>query len=186
MKNIPNYLTFSRIIISVILLSFFHKITPAFLVLFVVAMLTDLLDGKIARKLRVCSQSGAFLDSIADFLLDANLIKIVFTTNSMTKKLTFWMVSVLCVGAISPIINFIKHKKIFFIHSIPCKLCMWALFLIPFAIQFDFINGYLIFTLSLITFAMIELIMISLLLKIPDPNAKSLYSVIKQNRAQAA
>lgn len=183
MKKIPNMLTALRIILSIILLVFFHNVTPAFIAIFILAMLTDLLDGMLARHLDAMSPTGALLDTIADFLLDVNLIKIVFTTNVMTKPFTVWMIVALSIGAISPIINFIKHKKLFFIHSIPCKICMWALLVIPFAIQFGFIYPYLIFALSLISYAMIELVILSFILKEPDPNAKSIYSVIKQNKA---
>ena len=97
----------------------------------------------------------------------------------MTKNLTIWMLISLGIGAISPIINYIKHKKVFFIHSITCKLCMFLLFGIPFAIQLGFIGKYLIFTLSVISVAMIELVFISIFLKEPDPDAKGIWSVIK-------
>lgn len=183
MKNIPNLLTTLRIVLAFILLVSFNEVSPAFISIFLFAMLTDLLDGMLARYLDVASPTGALLDTIADFLLDANLIKIVFTTKVMTKTFTVWMIAALSIGAISPIINYIKHKKLFFIHSIPCKICMWALLVIPFAIRFGFIYPYLIFTLSLISYAMIELVILSFILKEPDPNAKSIYYVIKQNKA---
>lgn len=183
MKNIPNILTFSRVILAILLLLFFDRISPLFIFIFVIAMLTDLIDGILARKMNVCSNLGAFLDSIADFLLDMSLIKIVYTMNVMTFELTVWMLVALGIGAISPIINFIKHKTVFFIHSVPCKLCMWMLLGIPFAIQLGFINVYIVATLSIITFSMIELVIMSILLIEPDPNARSVYSVIKQNQA---
>ena len=117
MSKIPNIITSLRIILSLVLLFFCHEVTPFFICIFLIAMLTDFLDGFLARRLGACSENGAMLDTVADLLLDANLIKIVFTMRVMTKALTTWMITALCVGAISPIINFIKHKKLFFIHS---------------------------------------------------------------------
>lgn len=183
MKNVPNILTCSRIILALILFLFFHEMSAGFIVIFSIAMLTDLVDGQLARKLGACSKTGAMLDSIADFALDLNLIKLVFAANIMSKKMTFWLISALCIGLVSPIINFIKHKKIFFIHSIPCKICMWILFGVPFSIYLGFGKEYVIFTLAAVTYAMVELVIVSIILNTPNPNAKSIYEVIKQNKA---
>lgn len=182
MKNIANILTFSRIILATILLLFFHKISPAFIIIFIIAMLTDLFDGKIARKTGSCSRQGALLDTIADILLDLNHIKMVFSMRVMTKKLVVWLIVALTIGTISPIINFIKHKKVFFIHSITSKICMWVFFLVPFALYFGFAEAYITFTLILLTFAMSELVIMSILLKDPDPDAKSIYSIVRCNK----
>ena len=182
MKNIPNYLTISRIIFAIILLLFFNEVSPVFMVIFTLAMLTDFLDGKIARRLNICSEKGAFLDSIADFLLDSCILKILIRKRVLTKHLSLWLVFALIIGAISTVINCVKHKKLFFIHSLLCKGCMWLLFGVPFAVHFEFIEPYMIIILSLITVSMIELLIMSILLQEPDPNAKSIYSLIKRQK----
>ena len=146
-----------------------------------IAEFTDMIDGTIARKTNSCSSKGAMLDTIADLLLNASLVKIVFTMKIMTKKLTVWMFAALFVGILSPIINFVKHKRLFFIHSIPCKIVGGLLTVVPFAIYFGFIVPYLNFMLMLISFSMIEIVIMSIMLKNPDPDAASIYSIIKQN-----
>ena len=181
MKHVANILTASRIILALILLIFFKKISVLFLIIYTVAEFTDMIDGTIARKTNSCSYSGAVLDTVADLLLNASLVKIVFTMKIMTKKLTVWMLIVLLVGSLSPIINLIKHKKLFFIHSIPCKIVGGLLTVVPFAIYFGFIIPYLNFMLTLISFSMLEIVVMSLMLKNPDPDATSIYSIIKQN-----
>lgn len=180
MKHVANALTISRIILALILLIFFKKISVLFLIIYTIAEFTDMLDGTIARKTNSCSYSGAVLDTVADLLLNASLVKIVFTMKIMTKKLTAWMLVALFVGSLSPIINFIKHKKVFFIHSIPCKIVGGLLTLVPFAIHFGFIIPYLIFMLVLISFSMLEIVVMSIILKNPDPDAASIYSIIKE------
>ena len=182
MKNVPNILSLARIVLAILLLLFFDNVTSTFLGIFLLAMLTDLLDGKIARKFDACSQLGSLLDTVADLLLDASLIKIVFSMGIMSKELTLWLIIALSIGAISPLINYIRHKKVFFIHSLPCKACMWLLVGVPFAIQFGFVEAYIVLTLSLVTLSMVEIVAMSLILKEPDPNAKSIYSVLKQNK----
>ena len=181
MKHVANALTISRIILALILLIFFKKISVLFLIIYTIAEFTDMIDGTIARKTNSCSYSGAVLDTVADLLLNASLVKIVFTMKIMTKKLTVWMLVALFVGSLSPIINFIKHKKVFFIHSIPCKIVGGLLTVVPFAIHFGFIIPYLIFMLVLISFSMLEIVVMSIILKNPDPDAASIYSIIKEN-----
>lgn len=185
MKRIPNILSFSRIVLALFLLLFVHRISTVFIIIFVIAMLTDLFDGFIARKTDSCSEFGSRLDSIADFILDAVLIKMVIITRVLTKKLMIWLMLALGIGIASPIINFIKHKKVFFIHSLLCKVCMWMLFGIPFAVCLGFGSQYLMMTLTLGSFAMLEIVLMSIFMKEPDPDARSLYSVIKNNRAAA-
>ena len=183
MKHLANVITISRVFLAIILLIFFREISVSFIIIYTVAEFTDMIDGTIARKTNSCSQAGAMFDSIADFLLNASLIKIVFTMKIMTKKLTVWLIFALGIGAISPIINLIKHKKIYFIHSIPCKIVGGLLLIVPFAIHFDFIIPYLYFMLTLITIAMIELVIMSIISKVPDPDASSIFGVIKQNKS---
>ncbi len=179
MKHLANVLTALRIALALILLIFFKEISILFLILYTIAEFTDIIDGTIARKTGSASHTGAVLDSIADLLLAANLVKLVFSLKLIKKKLAIWLIAALGIGALSPIINFIKHKKIFFIHSVPCKVCGAVITIVPFAIFFGFIDTYLIFALTLVTFAMIEICIMSILLDKPDPDAKSIYSIIK-------
>eukprot|EP01036_Dinobryon_divergens_P031565 gene31565-40990_t len=69
-SNIPNALTLLRLVAVPLFVSFFalNKLTSAFVV-FVFAAITDWLDGYLARKLKVTSSFGAFLDPVADKLM---------------------------------------------------------------------------------------------------------------------
>lgn len=87
MKNLPNQLTVFRVILIVpfviVLLASYHwwdgvvrifgynlaAVEYVALGIFVVASLTDLLDGKIARKYNLVSNFGKFMDPLADKLL---------------------------------------------------------------------------------------------------------------------
>ena len=77
-RFIPNILTFTRLVLTVIFLIMIlycpHVANkPFFLdiafVLFVAAGLTDIIDGKVARKLNVTSKFGRMIDPLADKVL---------------------------------------------------------------------------------------------------------------------
>ena len=69
-KNIPNILTISRIIISPIFFLFFiyNNYLMAF-ILFVIANITDALDGFFARRYKMVSNFGSIYDPLADKIL---------------------------------------------------------------------------------------------------------------------
>lgn len=73
--NLPNKLTISRIVMVPFFVAFL-LLTPRYpyfkwiaLAIFIVASLTDLLDGKIARKYNLITNFGKFMDPLADKLL---------------------------------------------------------------------------------------------------------------------
>ena len=73
--NLPNKLTTFRVILIPFFV--FFLLAPYFegygnyiaLVIFIVASLTDFLDGKIARKYNLVTNFGKFMDPLADKLL---------------------------------------------------------------------------------------------------------------------
>ncbi|RMD86636.1 MAG: CDP-diacylglycerol--glycerol-3-phosphate 3-phosphatidyltransferase [Alphaproteobacteria bacterium] len=78
MSQLPNWLTLSRIFAVPLLVGAFYLEQPlgswvAF-VLFVIAGITDYLDGLLARRLGVVSALGRFLDPIADKLMVGSVL----------------------------------------------------------------------------------------------------------------
>ena len=82
MRNVPNLLSFGRLLVTIPLVILVLINTPtAYLVatgLFFIASVTDTLDGRMARKYQLVSNLGVFLDLTADkvFVL-AGLISLV-------------------------------------------------------------------------------------------------------------
>lgn len=89
-KRLPNYLTIARIlIIPVIMLTFYfehsklsHQIGAG---LFVVASITDFLDGFLARRYNGISSFGKILDPIADKLLIAIVLIMLIKYNKINE-----------------------------------------------------------------------------------------------------
>lgn len=70
MRNVPNYLSFGRLLLTIPLVVLILINTPtAYLVatgLFFIGSVTDTLDGRMARKYQLVSNLGVFLDLTAD------------------------------------------------------------------------------------------------------------------------
>ncbi len=76
--NLPNALTLLRILLIPVLIVVFYLPTfwgrEAAAVVFVLAALTDWLDGYLARRMQLVSALGAFLDPVADKLMVATAL----------------------------------------------------------------------------------------------------------------
>lgn len=91
-KNLPNYLTYFRIaVIPALILVFFLKGDWGYWLsagLFMLASVTDWLDGYVARMWKVESAVGKFLDPIADKLLVATALLLLVQANTDTTTRT--------------------------------------------------------------------------------------------------
>ena len=71
--NLPNKLTVLRVILIIPFLIFLKMEGPLWdyiaLAVFIIASLTDMLDGHIARKYHLITNFGKFMDPLADKLL---------------------------------------------------------------------------------------------------------------------
>ena len=88
--NLPNKLTVLRMVLIPFMMFFYlatfipygiGKIVA--LVIFVAAALTDLLDGKIARKHHLVTNLGKFLDPIADKILTASVLFMIIADGTI-------------------------------------------------------------------------------------------------------
>ena len=93
--NLPNKLTISRIaMIPVFVLFFYLDFTAHYFValaVFAIACLTDLFDGKIARKYNLVTNFGKFMDPLADKLLVCSAMICMIPSG----KLSAWFVIVI-------------------------------------------------------------------------------------------
>ncbi|MFX1427247.1 MAG: CDP-alcohol phosphatidyltransferase family protein [Promethearchaeota archaeon] len=85
---IPHSITISRIIFTILFLYvYFLTILGLAIIIFSIAVITDIIDGIIARKLNVCSSFGSYFDVLADFLL-IFFVYISFVINGLYP---FWL-----------------------------------------------------------------------------------------------
>ncbi len=94
--NIANYLTFLRIVLAFIcigsiLKNDFSSILVAFII-FIIASITDLLDGIFARKNNLVTDLGKLIDPIADKIL---IVGVFLAFLQLKVVVNAWMVSVI-------------------------------------------------------------------------------------------
>ena len=95
--NLPNKLTLFRVILSPFFV--FFLLAPYFegdgnyiaVAVFIVASITDFLDGKIARKYNLVTNFGKFMDPLADKLLVSSALICLVALN----KIPAWVVIVI-------------------------------------------------------------------------------------------
>ena len=95
--NLPNKLTLSRVLMIPVFVVFFYvQFTGHYFValgVFIIASLTDLLDGKIARKYNLVTNLGKFLDPIADkVLVLTGFVLLLTTPEAFTANLGDWTI----------------------------------------------------------------------------------------------
>mmetsp|Transcript_15788 Transcript_15788/g.34099 ORF Transcript_15788/g.34099 Transcript_15788/m.34099 type:complete len:267 (+) Transcript_15788:109-909(+) len=82
--TIPNILTFFRLLLVPVLLLLWEiewRYTPILCaVVFILASLTDWLDGMLARKLKIATVFGAFLDPVADKIMVSTALVLLTIT----------------------------------------------------------------------------------------------------------
>ena len=97
--NLPTLLTWFRIILIPILITVFYlpyvdaRMWAA--IIFILAAISDLLDGLLARMLNMTSKFGAFLDPVADKLIVMTALILLLDENS---TMLFTIATIVIVG----------------------------------------------------------------------------------------
>ena len=133
MKNIANYISVSRIIMS-IMLAITETFSIAFYTIYIYCGISDMLDGFIARKSKTESKIGARLDSVSDIIfVIVAMIKILPILN-LTNGIIMWGIFIVFIKIVNVIYGYIYYKKIVLPHTIVNKITGFILFIAPFII----------------------------------------------------
>ena len=164
--NLPNKLTVLRMVLIPFMMFFYlatfipygiGKIVA--LVIFVVAALTDLLDGKIARKYNLVTNLGKFLDPIADKILTAAALFMIMADGTIPAPYGVIVVTIIIArefmvsalrliaasqGTVLAADIWGKAKTMVQMIALPILL------LVPFLIELGGVAGWLILTVKII------------------------------------
>jgi len=126
-------ITGSRLILSLLLL-LVPVFSPLFYLLYLLAGLSDILDGIIARRTNSVSAFGSRLDTVADFVLVLVCVCKILPVLSVPAWLWIWtgMIAAVKIGSI--IIGLRRSGHLAAVHSILNKVTGALLFLLPLAL----------------------------------------------------
>lgn len=164
LKSIPNQLTLLRlVIIPVMYFLALNGYKQIFIILFILAGVTDVLDGFLARRLEKKSSFGNNFDSVADRIFYISLTPWFFLFEKeflSTKLLDLVIFAVLII--IFQLINFYLNKKFIFRHTYLAKFSAVMTYLLLLLALFIKLNNAILYTiLSLAVISSIEEIMLN-------------------------
>ena len=125
--NLPNLLSASRIALCLPLL-LVNAMTVPFGVLYVVAGVTDMLDGFLARRWGVESRFGARLDSVADFVFVLAAGYKLFPWLKLPAALWMMIGLIALVKIVNAVTSYVVNHKVEFLHTKANKLTGFLLF----------------------------------------------------------
>ena len=174
MKHVPNTLSLLRLSMA-IPLSIFTPFTSPFMVAYVVAVISDLLDGPIARKFNVASPLGATLDSIADVTIALLVIFRILPLLEVSRWILVWIGIAIAVKFIGAFIGFVRYKRLVLLHSYANKFFILVLCCFPVFYLFLSANTILIGMLSIAMVAFCEDVYINLTSTELDLDVKGIF-----------
>ena len=125
-----NVITGLRILVSAVLV-FCPVFSQIFYVLYLIAGLSDMVDGIIARKTNSVSEFGSRFDSIADFVFVAVCMIKVLPAMDIPIWLCVWAVVIALIKIINIISGFIVQKRFVALHTTMNKVTGVLLFILP-------------------------------------------------------
>ena len=125
-----NIITGFRVLISIALL-FCPVFSPVFYVLYLIAGLSDMIDGTIARRMNTVSEFGARFDTAADFVFVVVCLIKFLPVISIPAWLYVWIVLIALIKIIIIISGYVVQKKLVAVHSVMNKVTGVLLFILP-------------------------------------------------------
>lgn len=177
MAGIPNFLSSLRLgFVPVLLMLAYAGQARIFLICLVISLLTDTLDGFIARRLNATSAIGAKLDSLADLAVCLAMPPCAWWLRpEVLKEEAGWIITALVFYVAAQAAGFIKFHHLPSYHTWTTKTVA-TLAAIEFVVIFAGGPGWTLRILALlVAVACIETIIITIVLREWRPNIPSLW-----------
>ena len=129
-----NIITSIRIICSMVLL-FTRMFSSAFYILYIMAGITDVLDGVVARKLNLQSSFGEKLDTVADICFVGAILYKLLPVIQIPLWLWWWLGIIALLKLANILYGFMRQKTFVVKHTVTNKITGILLFLFPFSLS---------------------------------------------------
>lgn len=150
-----NLITGTRILCSIALL-FWPVFSSAFFALYVIAGLTDMIDGTVARKTCTVSEFGAKLDTAADFVFVAVCLWKLLPKLSIPLWLWLWIAGIALIKAVNLLSGYILQKRFVVAHTAMNKVAGVLLFALPLTLPYIELKKSAPFVCAVATFAAVQ------------------------------
>ena len=155
MKNIANFISISRAIMSIMLL-IPDTFSIAFSIIYIYCGISDMLDGFIARKSKNTSEIGSILDSISDIIFVIVAMIKILTIVNLANGIIIWIATIVLIKIVNVTCSYIYYKKLLLPHTTANKITGFLLFITPFIIVNTNPIIFQIIICSIATFAAVQ------------------------------
>ena len=129
-----NLITGIRVLASVGLL-FCPALSPSFFALYLLAGLTDMIDGPVARKTHTATAFGAKLDTAADILFAAVCLVKLLPVLNIPLWMFIWIGLIALIKIMNIVSGFVIRKRFVSVHTPMNKATGALLFLLPLTVS---------------------------------------------------
>ena len=129
-----NHITGIRVLASVGLL-FCPALSPSFFALYLLAGLTDMIDGPVARKTHTATAFGAKLDTAADILFAAVCLVKLLPVLNIPLWMFIWIGLIALIKIMNIVSGFVIRKRFVSVHTPMNKATGALLFLLPLTVS---------------------------------------------------
>lgn len=150
-----NIITSIRIICSISLL-FCPDLSMLFYVLYILAGVTDMIDGIVARKTNSVSEFGSKLDTVADFVLVVTCLIKLLPVLDIETWMYIWIVIIAVIKLINIVSCYVMWKKLIAVHSVMNKVSGALLFALPLTFRIIGLRYSAIAVCAVATFAAVQ------------------------------
>ena len=129
-----NLITGIRVLASVGLL-FCPALSPSFFALYLLAGLTDMIDGPVARKTHTATAFGAKLDTAADILFAVVCLVKLLPVLNIPLWMFIWIGLIALIKIMNIVSGFVIRKRFVSVHTPMNKATGALLFLLPLTVS---------------------------------------------------
>lgn len=180
-KTLVNLITIARIAGAFTLL-LVQPLSGLFFIIYATCGISDFADGYLARKFNVATKLGSLLDSIADFILFSVSLFVLFPVLPWEKWIIPRVIIIALIRLTTLILGFAKYHTFAFLHTYANKATGFILFCFPFLCKFTNLNFAAILICSIATLAAIEELVLTILSKTLDRDAKGILFTSSKNK----
>jgi len=184
----PNLVSALRVLIAPLLIVLaLLRLETWFLAVLVLSALTDVVDGQLARRLKMTTPLGAHLDSWGDFMIYSTMAGCAWILwPEITRRELLYYLIILFSFLLPPLAGLLKFGKITGYHTWAVKLAVFVTFVGYISLYGGLASWPFVIASILCVIAGSEEILITLILREERTDVRSLLSALEIRRRESA